>query len=184
MLGIIVFTMFFNGGLIPNYLLMIKLKLINSLLIYIVKGAVGVYYLIIMKNYFNTLPESLEESAKIDGANDIYILWRIVLPISAPILATMTLFYCVDKWNDWYTPLIYISNSKLDNLQIVLRKIVINMSTLSEGMNEAIERNKLPVFSLGVRMAIIVVAALPILLVYPFLQKYFAKGIMIGSIKS
>lgn len=183
-LNLIVFTMFFSGGLIPYYITIKKLGLVNNLLVMILPLAFNTFYLIIMKNYFLTIPESLEESAKIDGGNDLYIFFRIILPVSAPIIATMVLFYAVDRWNEWWTAMLFLNKQELQPLQIVLRNLVVNMeNSVGGGVGKAIAASKKPVFTQGVKMAVVVVTCVPILIIYPFLQKYFAQGIMLGSIK-
>ncbi|MFB9327805.1 carbohydrate ABC transporter permease [Paenibacillus aurantiacus] len=184
MLTLILFTMFFNGGLIPFYLVVKELGLVNNLLVMIIPAGINTFYLIIMKNYFGTLPESLEESAKIDGANDLYILFKIVLPISAPFIATFGLFYAVERWNEWWYALIFISDASKTPLQIYLRETLITsnglLSTLAQ---QAADNDNSKVYTPALQMATIVVSSIPILLVYPFLQKHFAKGILVGSIK-
>ncbi len=183
---LIIFTMFFNGGMIPYFLQVKWLGLINKLPVLIISGAVSTIYLIIMKNYFLSFPVSIEESAKIDGANDIYILLRLVIPISSPIIATIGLFYAVDRWNDWWTPLLFISSSRLQPLVILLRKITVELARLESmggALAQAVLTNKNPVSAKSVRMAVVVVSSVPIVVVYPFVQKYFTKGIMLGSLK-
>ncbi|MDR6552907.1 carbohydrate ABC transporter permease [Paenibacillus qinlingensis] len=181
-LSLIIFTMFFNGGLIPWYLLVKNLGLIDSLFSMILPVGINTFYLIIMKNYFNSLPESLEESAKIDGANDIYILIKIIIPISAPFIATFALFYSVERWNEWYNSLLFIHSPSKAPLQILLRELLINFNTDIGSIGAAIRDSK-SIYVQGVQMASIVVTSLPILLIYPFLQKHFASGIMVGSLK-
>lgn len=184
MFNAIIFTLFFSGGLIPYFLTVQKLHMQNSILVMIVPAAVNTFYLILMKNFFNTVPASLEESAKIDGANDIVVLIRIVIPVSMPILATMTLFYAVDKWNEWWLPTLFINDTKLYPLQLVLRNALTNLSGIignSAGLQLAESMRN--VYSDSVRSAMIVVSAVPIILVYPFIQKHFSKGILVGSIK-
>jgi putative aldouronate transport system permease protein len=182
-LGAILFTMFFNGGLIPYYLVVNGLGLVNNILVMIIPNGIATMYLIIMKNYFATIPESMEESAKIDGANDLYILWKIIIPISAPFIATFALFYAVDRWNEWWNALIFINESNKAPLQIFLREILIVFNDQIGTMGAAIRDSKTKVYMQGVQMAAIVVTALPIICIYPFLQKHFVSGIMIGSIK-
>ncbi|MEC0228924.1 carbohydrate ABC transporter permease [Paenibacillus alba] len=181
-LSMIIFTMFFNGGLIPWYLLVKNLGLIDSLFSMILPVGINTFYLIIMKNYFNSLPESLEESAKIDGANDIYILIKIIIPISAPFMATFALFYAVERWNEWYNSLLFIHSPSKVPLQILLRELLINFNTDIGSIGAAIRDSK-SIYVQGVQMASVVVTSLPILFVYPFLQKHFASGIMVGSLK-
>lgn len=182
-LSLILFTMFFNGGLIPYYLVVKKVGLINNILVMIIPTGLSTMYLIIMKNYFTNLPASFEESAKIDGANDIYILVKIILPVSAPIIATFSLFYAVERWNEWWNALIFISDTKKVPLQIFLREILISFNDQIGTMGAAIRESKTKVYMQGVQMAAIVITAFPIICVYPFLQKHFVKGIMVGSIK-
>lgn len=182
-LGAILFTMFFNGGLIPYYLVVQSLGLVNSIWAMIIPTGVSTTYLIIMKNYFNTLPESIEESAKIDGANDLVILIKIILPISKPFIATFLLFYAVDRWNDWWYALIFISDTAKAPLQIFLREMLINFNTQLNSSAQAVIDQSRSIFVQTTQMATIVISAIPMLCIYPFLQKHFAKGIMIGSIK-
>jgi putative aldouronate transport system permease protein len=184
MLTLILFTMFFNGGLIPFYLIVKALGLVNSIFVMIIPAGLNTFYLIIMKNYFGTLPESLEESAKLDGANDLYILLRIILPISAPFIATFALFYAVERWNEWWYALIFISDSSKTPLQIYLRETLItNNMLLNTLAQQAADKNSSKVYTPALQMATIVISSVPILMVYPFLQKHFAKGILVGSIK-
>jgi len=183
-LNFIVFTMFFTGGLIPYYLTIRSLNLVNNLLVMIFPLAINTFYFIIMKTYFLNIPVSVEESAKIDGANDLYIFFRIVIPISLPIIATISLFYAVDRWNEWYIAMLFLNKQELQPLQIVLRNLIVNMeNSTGGGVGKAIAASRKPVFTQGVKMAVVVITCVPILLVYPFLQKYFTKGIMLGSIK-
>lgn len=184
-LSLILFTMFFNGGLIPFYLIVKELGLINNILVMIIPAGLNTMYLIIMKNYFSTIPEGLEESAKLDGANDMYILLKIIIPISMPFMATFGLFYAVERWNEWWHALIFISDSKKAPLQIYLREILITASSSlnSTAMTMAEQKNLAKVYTPSLQMASIVIACIPIMMVYPFLQKHFAKGILVGSIK-
>lgn len=184
MLTLILFTMFFNGGLIPFYLIVKDLGLVNNILVMIIPAGLNTFYLIIMKNYFGTIPESLEESAKLDGANDLYILLKIILPISAPFIATFGLFYAVERWNEWWYALIFISDSSKTPLQIYLRETLITSNQLLNTLaQQAADSNSSKVYTPALQMATIVISSLPILMVYPFLQKHFAKGILVGSIK-
>ena len=181
-LALILFTMFFNGGLIPFYLVVSKMGLVNSVWSMILPSAISTWYMIIMKNYFNTIPASLEESARLDGANDFQILARIVLPVSKPIIATFSLFYAVGMWNEWWNALLFISEENKRPLQTVLRQILINV-IVSDKMRMQLDRSQTRVYEESVQMAAIVITLIPIMCLYPFLQKYFVKGIMIGSIK-
>ncbi len=182
-LSAILFTMFFSGGLIPYYLVVKSIGLVNNMLVMIIPAGITTMYLIIMKNYFNTIPDSIEESAKVDGANDIYILIKIILPISKPFIATFALFYAVDRWNEWYNALIFISDSAKVPLQIYLRELLINMNVQLSSSAAAVVESKAGVGIQATQMASIVISAIPIMCVYPFLQKHFVRGIMVGSIK-
>jgi len=178
---IIVFTMFFNGGLIPTYLLINELGMLDSRWALIIPSAMSAYNLIIMRTSFQGIPVSLEESAKLDGANDFTVLFRIVLPLSMPVVAVMILFYGVGHWNGWFNALIYLRTRDLYPLQLILREILITNSTdsMMTGVGGA---DKMPIGE-TIKYATIIVATVPILLLYPFLQKYFVKGVMIGAIK-
>jgi putative aldouronate transport system permease protein len=178
---LIVFTMFFSGGLIPTYLLINNIGLLDSRWALIIPSAMSAYNLIIMRTSFQGIPVSLEESAKLDGANDFTILFRIVLPLSMPVVAVMILFYGVGHWNSWFPALIYLRTRDLYPLQLILREILITNSTDSM-MTGVGGGDKMPIGE-TIKYATIIVATIPILLLYPFLQKYFVKGVMIGAIK-
>jgi len=178
---IIVFTMFFSGGLIPNYLQVKKLGLLNKRLALVIPNLISTYNLLIMRNSFMAIPESLDESARIDGANDYKILFNIIIPVSKPIIAVMILFYGVGHWNSWFSAMIYLRERKYYPLQLILREILIASDTNSMTTGAAIS-DKVPIGE-TVKYATIMVATLPILFSYPFLQKYFVKGIMIGALK-
>lgn len=183
--SIVVFTMFFSGGLIPTYMLVKSLNLTNTMFALILPGAINTFNMIIMRNYFQSLPLELEESAKIDGANDVRILANIYLPVSLPVIATVTLWCMVGHWNSWFDALIYTNgNQKLMVLQLLLRKLLIEgsdqyINTKSLMLNDS---SQVPSPE-SLKAATIMVATIPILMVYPFIQKYFVKGIMIGSLK-
>ncbi|MBO9609973.1 MAG: carbohydrate ABC transporter permease [Paenibacillaceae bacterium] len=182
---LITITMFFDGGLIPYYMLIKDLNMMNTVWVLFIPGAVSVGNFIITKAFFSQLPIEVEESARIDGAGDFRIFARIILPLSTPLLATIFLFYAVVYWNSWYNVLLFIQNESLYTLQYVLRIMVVqdglsNKSATSFFLDRG--RSSLE-FEEGVRMGMIVIAVVPILCVYPFLQKYFTKGVMIGSIK-
>lgn len=183
-LGLIVFTMLFNGGVIPTYLVIMDLGLVNNIWVMVLPSAISTYYLIIMKNYFVSLPSSLLEAAKLDGANEVTILWRIIIPISMPFIATFFLFYAVERWNEWYQAYLYINKTEIQPLQIYLRNVLINMSNnLSQIAKQMMQSHTQKVNSQAIQMATIVVTTVPILCVYPFVQKHFVKGIMVGGIK-
>lgn len=182
-LSLLVFTMLFSGGLVPTYLVIKDLGLINNIWVLILPTAVSTYYLIIMKNYFLSLPESLIEAARMDGANEAYILIRIALPISKPFIATFALFYAVERWNEWYNAMLYISKSSLRPLQIYLREVLVNMNNELSSMAQQMMHSSQKAYTPSIQMAAIVITTIPILFVYPFVQKHFVKGIMIGGIK-
>jgi putative aldouronate transport system permease protein len=177
----VVFTMFFSGGLIPFYIQVSSLGLMNTRAALIVPTLISTYNLIVMRTYFAGIPDSLEESAYIDGANDFLVLFRIIIPVSTPIVAVMILFYGVGHWNSWFNAMLFLRNRALYPLQLVLREILIQNDT-SNMITSASVGDKVPIGE-SVKYATIMVATLPILFVYPFLQKYFVKGIMIGSLK-
>lgn len=176
-----VFTMLFSGGLIPNYLLMRQLHLVNNLWVLILPGLIGVFNMLIIKSYYEGLPEALEESARIDGAKTYTILFRIILPLSLPVIATIALFYAVGYWNDFFSPMIYINDASLKTLQLYLRDVVMDADT-SNATNKSMD-DLMNMSPEGIRAATVVASTVPILLVYPFLQKYFIKGVLIGSVK-
>jgi putative aldouronate transport system permease protein len=180
---VVVFTMWFNGGLIPNFLLIRALRLNNNFLVYIFPLLISAWNMLIMRNFFASIPDSLFESARIDGANDLVIFFRIVLPLSAASLETIGLFYAVSQWNAWFDSMMYCTNRSLWTMQLFLREIIRNaqsMDLLDQQM-AIMPAQKPPAES--VQMATIVVATVPILCLYPFLQKYFVKGVMVGSLK-
>ncbi|CAN7448243.1 carbohydrate ABC transporter permease [Paenibacillus sp. LjRoot56] len=178
----IVFTMFFSGGLIPMYLLVNNwLHMGNNLLALIVPGIISTWNLIILRTSFSAIPDSLIESARMDGAQDFTILFRIVIPLSLPVMAVMVLFYGVGHWNSWFGAMIYLRDRDLFPLQLILREILIQNNTNYMSGNSSIE--DVEAVGESIKYATIVIATLPILFVYPFLQKYFVKGVMIGSIK-
>ena len=180
---LITFTMLFSGGLIPTYLVVSNLGLTNSIWAMIFPGMISTYYVIIMKNYFSGLPQSLEDAAKIDGANDLKVLYKIYLPISKPFMATFALFYAVERWNEWWNAYLYISDKNIKPLQIYLRDILVNFSNQLSTQAQSVVNSQGKVYVQSVQMATIVITMLPIMCLYPFLQKYLVKGVMIGAIK-
>lgn len=176
-----VFTMLFNGGLIPNYLLIRQLHLIDTLWSLILPGMISVFNMLIIKSYYEGLPEALEESARIDGAKTYTILFRILLPLSMPVLATIALFYAVGFWNDYFNPMLYINDPALKTLQLHLRDVVMEVDS-SNAINKSAD-DLMNMSPEGIRAATVVASTIPILLVYPFLQKYFIKGALVGSVK-
>ena len=180
-MSFIIFTMFFSGGMIPNYALIRTLGLINTYWALILPGAISTYNLILMRNFISTIPDSLEESAIIDGANEIIILFRIILPLSVPAIFTFLLFHSVGHWNTYFDSVLYITRRAMWPLMLVLRELVTEGGNMArEGMEFDADRLAQP-FTL--QMAAIVITVVPILLVYPFIQRYFMKGLLLGSIK-
>ena len=182
-------TMFFGGGMIPTYLLMMKMNLINNPLVIIIPGCVSAYNVFVFRTFFRNIPEELGESAKIDGANEFTILFRIILPTSKALLATFGLFAIVGMWNNWFGPMIYFKNPNLYPVQNILREYlyVIDTANLQQRAGSGVG-NFNPTFiqqisPKGVRMAIVVVTMFPIMCIYPFFQKYFTKGMLVGSVK-
>ena len=179
--AMIVFTMWFSGGLIPSYLLNKSLGLLNSFWVYIFPSAVNAFNLIIMRNFFMQIPESLEESAKLDGANDLHVFFRIYIPLSTASVATITLFYAVFHWNMWFDSMLYMNRKDWWTMQYTLR-MLIDSANVTDVATVGSAMDNIPPAE-TVRMATIVVATVPILCVYPFLQKYFVKGMLVGSVK-
>lgn len=179
-LNLVIFTMVFGGGMIPTYLIVKDLGLLNHYAALFLPMAISPFYLIIVKNFFTELPEELQEAARIDGCNELGVFTRVVLPLSKPILATFALFYAVGIWNDFMSPLLYIQDSSKWTLQMFVRQV-----TVSADLNNVTgqpDPDYIPPAQ-GVKFATVVVATLPILMFYPFLQKHFAKGMLIGSVK-
>lgn len=175
----VLFTMLFGGGMIPTYFVVKALHLTNTLWSLMIPSAISAFNLIVLKNFFQQIPDGLEDSARIDGCNDVGVLFRIVLPLSLPAMATFGLFYAVGHWNQFFNAILYINDNELYPIQVLLRQIVI-LSSSSIG-DTAIDNSEIQ--PLTIRMAVIVFATVPILLIYPFLQKHFAKGVMLGSVK-
>lgn len=181
---IFMFTMFFSGGLIPQYILMNNLKMINTMWAVIISGGISIYNMIVMRSFLqSSIPEELYEAAYLDGCGDISILTRIVLPLAKPIIAVMVLYYAVWHWNDFFNALIYTSDPNLSPLQLVLRELLV-LNKIEGQLTESASTiaSRVGMYEL-LRYAIIVVASVPVLAIYPFVQKHFVKGVMIGSIK-
>jgi putative aldouronate transport system permease protein len=178
---LIVFTMFFSGGLIPSYLLVQKLGMVNTMWALVVPGAISAWNMIVMRTFFQGLPNELFESARIDGASELLVLWRLVLPLSLPIIATISMFYAVGHWNSFFPALIYLNEKAKYPVQILLRNIVV-MGQMSEQSQE-LSGPYAAVTSTNIKYAVIMIVVAPIIAVYPFIQKYFIKGVMIGSLK-
>lgn len=179
---LITFTMLFSGGLIPTFLLVDQLGLYNTRAAIILPSAVSVMYLFIMRTAYRGIPMALEESAVLDGANDLQLLWHVYLPLSKASIATIALFYAVGRWNEFFNALIYLTDDQLFPVQLVIRGLLISMSdAMTYGSTFNAEAAKMS--PLSFRAAVIVVTILPIMVVYPFVQKYFVSGVMIGAIK-
>lgn len=174
-------TMFFAGGMIPLYLVVLRLGIMNSMWALVLPTAINTWYMFIMRTYFQGIPESLHESAIIDGANDIGILARIILPLAKPIMATLLLFYAVFHWNDFFSALIYLDEKSKWPMTLILRSYLI-LGRMDDATNETLETD-FAVVEKTIKYGIIMISTLPILVVYPFVQKYFVKGVMIGAIK-
>lgn len=178
---LVIFTMYFNGGVIPGYLLIKDLGLMNSLAAVILSSGTSVYYMIIIRNYFIGIPDSLEEAAKIDGANDLMIMLKIYIPMSTPVLATFLLFFLVERWNEWYNAMLYLNDATKWPLQLVLRGII--SSTQNKDNLSSTLQSERETFSMGIKMASVVVTMAPIMVAFPFLQKYFIRGMVAGAVK-
>lgn len=183
-MALFTFTMLFNGGLIPNYLLVKDLKMLNTWSSLIIPGAIAIYNLIVARTFFQTtIPEELREASELDGCDDFRFFFRIVLPLSGPIIAVLVLWYAVDHWNSYFNALLYIRNEKLFPLQIILRNILLSNlvdDPSSVALEDYVARQGLAQL---LKYSLIVVASLPMLVLYPFIQKHFVKGVMVGSIK-
>lgn len=183
-----IFTMYFSGGLIPTYLLNRSLGLMDTFLVFIIPSLISVWNMIIFRTFFKTLPAGLEESANIDGCSTWGVFFRIILPLSGPVIATLALLTAVGHWNDWFLPSIYITNEKLLPIQTILRQtlnanIVTGQSAVLDSASAALLQKTKQITSKSLTMAMMIVVTMPIILVYPFLQKYFVKGVLVGSLK-
>ncbi|MGI5854954.1 MAG: carbohydrate ABC transporter permease [Candidatus Merdivicinus sp.] len=175
---IFIVTMFFSGGLAPSYILITKLHMTNTIWALTIPGAISTYNMILMKNFFTSIPPSLEEAAKIDGYNDLQILFRIVLPLSKPVLAAISLFYAVGYWNDYFSAILYSSSQDLMPFQMYLRNlIIVNAAAAKAGVETGISAYE------QFKMAVVIVGIVPVVAIYPFVQKYFTKGIVLGAVK-
>ncbi len=182
-----VFTMYFSGGLIPSYMVIKSLGLIDKFWVFILPNMVNIFWMLLVRTYMEDLPKEMEESAKLDGANDLLILFRIILPLCIPVLATITLFSAVSHWNAWYDSYVYTYKPELTTLSSVLVRILNQYQTgdmLSSAAQLASQSKRVPVSTESIRMTVTMVSTLPIFLVYPLLQKFFLKGLLVGAIKS
>lgn len=176
----VLFTMLFSGGMIPTYFVVKSTGLLDTLWALMIPNAISAFYLIILKNFFQAIPEELKESAKMDGSHEVGIFFRIVLPLSLPAMAAFGLFYAVGIWNQYFSAILYISDASKWPVQVILRQVVI---MASGAIGDSTEVEQVVYYSNSIKMAVIVVSTVPILLVYPFLQKHFAKGVLLGSVK-
>jgi len=183
-MALFVFTMMFNGGLIPTYLVVDQVGLLNSRWAIILPTALAVWNMIITRTYFqSTIPEELVEAAKVDGCTDFGFFWRVVLPLSKPIIAVNLLFYAVAQWNSWFNALIYLTNEHLFPLQMILRQILIQNNFDPSQVRDTAELIRMKELQEQLKFSLIVIATIPPLLIYPFVQKHFVKGAMVGSLK-
>ena len=176
-MNMILVTMFFGGGMVPYYHLIRELGMMNTIWVMIIPGAIDTFNMLLMRNYFASLPPEMEESAKIDGANDIIIFAKIFLPLSLPMLATIGLFFAVGNWNSWYNAMLFIEDRSIWPLQMVLRNMITKVSTSGEQVDIKDD------FSQGLTMASIFFTIVPMMCFYPFLQRFFVKGIVVGALK-
>ncbi len=180
-LAIVLFTLLFTAGIIPNYLLVKNLGLINSYGSLVLPGAINAFNLVILRQFFMNLPPELLESARLDGASDLWVLLRIILPLSKPVLAVVALFYGVAHWNDFFAATLYLNDAHKWPIQLVLRQYVLQGSALTSAVN--LDPNQPAPPTQTIQMAVVVIATVPILIVYPFLQRYFTRGVLTGAIK-
>ncbi len=181
--GMLLFTMYFSGGLIPTYLLMKTLHLLNTIWVLIIPTGATVSYIILLQRFFEDVPSELEESAKLDGCTEVGVLFRIILPLSLPSLATFSLYYAVGRWNAWYDGMLYIKSVTKQPIQTVLRSVIQDANAI-QGDNLSTDLQADKVYAEGVKMATVFVTMLPIMCLYPFLQKYFVSGLTAGAVKS
>lgn len=178
---LMVFTMYFSGGLVPTYLLYKALGLVGNFWVMVLPTGISVHYMLIISANMAGLPIELEESAKIDGASDAKILFQIILPLTLPILATFTLYYAVERWNEWYSAMIYLKDYEMWPLQLALRQIISSASFIQQAASAGDVRP--PTYGDGIKMACIVVTVFPLMAVYPFLQRFFITGLTVGAVK-
>lgn len=177
-----IFTMYFGGGMVPYYMVLKNLGLLDNFMVYILPGLLSVYNMILVRNYIEGMPEALFEAARIDGANDITIFFRIVIPLTKPIIMTIALFVAITQWNSWFDAYLYTNSQNLKTMQSILVEILNQYQTSDAGASAANQLSQ-SITPDSIRMAATMVTTIPIILVYPFIQKYFVKGIMLGSVK-
>jgi putative aldouronate transport system permease protein len=178
---------YIGGGLIPTYILFAGIGLLNNPLVYVLPTGFGFFGFILLRTYMHTVPDSLEESARLDGAGDYAIMWKIYFPLCTPIIATLVLFSCVGHWNDWTTTLYFLTNNRWNTLAYELQRVLMEQDRIAKLMQEAIMNGQIPRSSTGtsqgVKNAQIILTTLPIIAAYPFLQKYFIQGMLVGGVK-
>lgn len=177
------FTMLFGGGLVPTYIIIKSVGLINRVWVYILPGVISVWNMLLIRNFIMTIPDSLTEAANIDGASDYLIIFKIILPLSIPALVTIGLFYAVGHWNSWWDAYLYTSKPEVQPIQLVLRNILARANIQVNAITGGITATELKAPSRSIQSASVVVTTMPIVLLYPFLQKYFIKGVMVGAVK-
>lgn len=177
-----IFTMYFGGGMVPYYMVLKNLGLLDNFLVYILPGLLSVYNMILVRNYIEGMPEALFEAARIDGANDLTIFFRIVIPLAKPIIMTIALFVAISQWNSWFDAYLYTNSQSLKTMQSILVEILNQYQTSDAGASAANQLSQ-SITPDSIRMAATMVTTIPIIMVYPFIQKYFVKGIMLGSVK-
>ena len=173
----IIFTMYFSGGMIPNYILMVSLGLRDTVASFILPGMISTYYVILMRSFFLTLPRELEEAGEIDGLDLWGVFWRIAIPLSKPIIATMTLFYVVQYWNDWFDAFLYLDTTTKWPVAYYLRQLISSASGTSADAGDAMQ------IASNIKSCAMVLTSAPIICIYPFIQKYFVQGMMLGGVK-
>lgn len=184
MMWLFVFTMIFSAPLIPTYLNIRNLKLLNTIWAVILPGAIGVYNMVVARTFFmNSIPDEMIEAAELDGASDLRIVWHLVLPLSKSIMAVLTLFYAVSHWNSYFDAFMYLSSEDKLPLQVVLRNILANAKMIEEMANATVEQSQRLAMVEVLKYAVIVFGSLPVVMLYPFVQKHFVKGVMVGSVK-
>lgn len=181
---VFIITMYFSGGLIPFYLLIVKLRLIESFTVYWLPALVSPYYMLIIASYIQNIPEALNESAYLDGAGELCIFFRIIVPVSIPVFASIAIFCAVSQWNSWFDVLLYNPSGKYDTLQVILRKLLLEVEMVRNLQNEQLASGKYRSLTPStVRASTTMMVTIPIAVVYPFLQKYFISGITLGAVK-
>lgn len=179
----IIFTMFFDAGMISNFMVIDSLKLLNTIWAIVLPGAISAWNMVLMRTFFQQLPEELYESAYLDGANDLIVFTKVVIPLSIPTIATMVLFYAVAHWNSWFSALIYLDDKAFYPVQLIMRNIVLSGETTAMSSSASALTGDMGMITTNIKYAVVFITMLPILCVYPFVQKHFVKGVMVGALK-